>query len=146
MKARLLLTSSLFLILLAVAACGATTTTPSSGAPSPTKQATEVQITLTDFAIKASQTEFTVGVPYRFVVTNSGQTQHELMAVPSSTGQASEEEIDAARLFEIEDVNPGQLKTGVYTFTQAAAAGTLEFACHKAGHYEAGMRMSITVK
>jgi uncharacterized cupredoxin-like copper-binding protein len=146
MKTRFLLASSLILILLAVPACGAPTTAPGANAPSPTKQATEVKIILSDFAIRSSQTEFTTGVPYRFVVTNTGQTEHEFMATPSSVASGTEEEIDAARLFEIEDVKPGQTKTGEYTFTQAAEAGTLEFSCHKPGHYEAGMRMSITVE
>jgi uncharacterized cupredoxin-like copper-binding protein len=146
MKARFLLTGGLLLILVAVAACGTTTTAPGSNATSPAGQATEVRVTLTDYKINASQTEFTPGVPYRFVVTNSGQTPHEFMVTPSSVGGGTEEEVDAARLFEIEDVNPGQTKTGEYTFTKTAAAGVLEFSCHKPGHYEAGMRTDITVK
>jgi uncharacterized cupredoxin-like copper-binding protein len=33
-----------------------------------------------------------------------------------------------------------------YTFTKAYPAGTLEFACHLSGHYEAGMHLPITVQ
>lgn len=35
---------------------------------------------------------------------------------------------------------------GEYIFTNPAQAGTLEFACHLPGHYEAGMKLAIVVK
>ncbi len=39
----------------------------------------------------------------------------------------------------------GPSRTVEITFTQAAAAGELEFACHVAGHCEAGVRLPITI-
>lgn len=42
----------------------------------------EVKITLTDFGIESSVTEFKAGVPYRFVVTNEGLVEHEFMLMP----------------------------------------------------------------
>jgi hypothetical protein len=33
-----------------------------------------------------------------------------------------------------------------YTFPESAAGTALEIACHTPGHYEAGMRLSITVR
>lgn len=107
--------------------------------------ATEVKVTLGDFSIQSSVTTFTKGTAYHFVVTNTGQVLHELMAVPTSTAHGTEEEIDRARLFEVEDIDAGQTKTLDYTFNDAAPAGTLEFACHQPGHYEKGMRLDISV-
>src|SRR5512138_2031743 len=45
-------------------------------------KATEVKITLKEFGIESSITDFQVGVPYRFVVTNEGAVEHELMLMP----------------------------------------------------------------
>lgn len=85
----------LALAALVAAACGAGTTSGESGgqatqpasspaigtpAPSSSTAATvEVRITLTEFGIQSSMTNFRVGVPYHFVVTNSGCAAHELM-------------------------------------------------------------------
>jgi len=118
---------------------------PLSACSGQTASSTEVKITLGDFSIQSPQTTFTKGVVYHFVVTNKGAVLHELMAVPTSTAHGTEEEIDAARLFEVEDVDVGQTKTLDYTFKDVAPAGTLEFACHQPGHYEQGMHLDITV-
>lgn len=111
----------------------------------------DVQITLTEFGIESSLTEFKTGVPYHFVVTNAGTVEHEIMIMPPL---AEDEmamdmgELDAMALAMIE---ASELPTGAtasfdYTFTEAASAGVLEFACHTPGHYEAGMKLPITVK
>jgi uncharacterized cupredoxin-like copper-binding protein len=44
-----------------------------------------------------------------------------------------------------DQLNPGATATLDYTFTKAYPAGTLEFACHLPGHYEAGMHTGIVV-
>lgn len=115
---------------------------PSAGA------ATEVQVTLTDFKVEMSQTEFEVGKPYRFVITNKGAIAHEFMIVPPMMSGMSVEETEQAALTEIkEDELPaGGTKTLEYTFTEPAPEGKLEIACHVEGHYEAGMRLPIIVK
>lgn len=113
----------------------------------------EVTITLTDFKIEASQTGFEAGVPYRFVVTNSGAINHEFMIMPSLTQDQmgmgmSMGEMDemAVAMIEEDELPPGATKTIEITFQEPAPAGTLEFACHVEGHYEAGMKLPITVK
>ena len=113
----------------------------------------EVKITLTDFGIESSRTSFEAGVPYHFVVTNEGQVEHEIMLMtPLTEDQMSMnmdmEEMDAMALahIEAEDLQPGATAEMDYTFTEPAPAGTLEFSCHIAGHYEAGMKLPITVK
>ncbi|GAB4463718.1 MAG: hypothetical protein OHK0041_26570 [Anaerolineales bacterium] len=129
---------------LLLTACGG-----QSGASTPQ----EVKVTLTDFGIQSSVTEFKVGVPYHFVVTNTGAIPHEIMLMPPMMAdqmgmQMNMEELDKMALAHIgEDQLPaGATASFDYTFTQAAPAGTLEFSCHLPGHYEAGMKLEIVVK
>jgi len=46
----------------------------------------------------------------------------------------------------IDTINPGETKTLDYTFPSSAANSSPEFACYLAGHYEAGMKLDVTVK
>jgi len=112
-----------------------------------------VNITLTDYAIESSQTSFEVGVPYHFVVTNKGPSNHEIMIMSPLTeeqmGMSMDmEEMDkmALAMIEEDDLETGKTMTLDYTFSEPAPAGTLEFACHSSGHYEQGMKLPITVK
>jgi len=113
----------------------------------------EVQVTLTEFGIESNVTEFKVGVPYHFTVTNAGAVEHEFMIMPpleeDQMGMAMDmEELDeqALAMIEASDLPAGATASFDYTFTEAAPAGTLEFACHTPGHYEANMKLPITVK
>ncbi len=111
--------------------------------------ATTVTVTLTDFKVDSSLTDFSVGVPYHFVVTNKGAVAHELVIMPPEQGaQGSESQLPPTALAGImgKDLASGATQTLDYTFTKAAPAGSLEFACHLPGHYEAGMHTPITVK
>jgi uncharacterized cupredoxin-like copper-binding protein len=145
MKPRFLLAILVSMLSLALAACGATTTA-SSGSTTPTVSGpTTVQVALVDFKVQSSLTTFKVGVPYHFVVTNNGSATHEFMAGPVSVENASEDERDAAKLFEVSELEPGHTGTADYTFTQPYPAGILEFSCHVAGHFEEGMKLPFTV-
>lgn len=117
------------------------------------QRATEVKITLTEFAMESSVTDFQVGVPYQFVVTNEGAVEHEIMIMPplmeDQMGMAMDmEELDktALAMIEASELPTGATASFDYTFTEPAPAGTLEFACHTPGHYENGMKLPITVK
>jgi len=109
----------------------------------------EVTITLTDFGIESSRTSFEVGVPYHFTVKNNGAIDHEMMIMQPLTQDQmgmgmNMDEMDkmALAMIEADMMTPGL----DYTFTEPATAGSLEFACHVEGHYEAGMSLPITVK
>ncbi len=122
------------------------------GGQSPQKPV-EVQVTLTEFGIKSSVTEFETGVPYRFVVTNAGVVAHEFMVMPplasDQMGMHMEmTDLDKMALAMVEAANlqAGNHASFDLTFTKAASAGTLEFACHTPGHYEANMRLPIVVQ
>lgn len=111
----------------------------------------EVKVTLTEYAIQSSVTDFQVGVPYHFVVTNAGQVNHEFMIMPPLMEDQmgmNMEEMDkmALAMIEADELTPGKTQTLDYTFTEPAPSGSLEFACHTPGHYEQGMKLPITVK
>lgn len=100
----------------------------------------EVTITLTDFGIQSSVTDFKVGVPYHFTVINKGKVPHEFMIMPPLTAEQLGMHMDMVQLDEMalamikeDELPPGATKSLDYTFTQAAPAGTLEFACHVPG-------------
>jgi uncharacterized cupredoxin-like copper-binding protein len=131
----------LFVALVVLTAC--------SGGGSQSNQPVEVQVTADDFSFQSSLTTFEVGVPYHFVVTNEGTVEHEFMIVqPIEAGTMDMEAMDQMALAHIEedDLPAGGTATVDYTFTEPAPAGTLEFSCHLAGHYENGMRLPITVQ
>ena len=124
----------------ALAACG--------NASAAGNQPVTVQVTLNDFSIQSSLTTFTVGTPYHFVVSNKAGDQHEFVIMPPV---ADPSQLDAERKLAVASISSQQLKPGAtatldVTFTKAAPAGTLEFACHLPGHYEAGMKLPIVVK
>ena len=131
------------LIAPATVGCGTTASTPAN-ATGPV----DVQITLSVNKLASSLTTFTVGVPYHFIVTNKDAVEHEFMIMPPVAPQTTSAEIDKLTLVHIEESGlPANTKqTADYTFTKAYVAGTLEFACHLPGHYEAGMRLPIVVK
>jgi len=107
-----------------------------------------VKITLTEFTIQSSQTEFQVGVPYHFVITNNGSVAHEIEIMPPISGQVAPDQVKSASLARVteDQLPPGGSATLDYTFTKPYSAGSLEFACHLPGHYEAGMHLPIIVK
>ena len=108
---------------------------------------TVVHVTANEMTITSDLTTFKVGVPYRFEVTNEGTLPHEVMLV-QPTDLTDMEQIDemALGMAESEDLVPGATVSFDYTFTPDDLNGPLELACHVAGHYEAGMRLPITVE
>ncbi len=138
-KAALL--ASILLAAIGLAACGGS----ASGAAN---KPVDVTVTLTEFKIDSSLTDFKVGVPYHFIVTNNGTVAHEFRIMPPASGTITQDEAQQTTLASISstDLAPGATKTLDYTFKQAAAAGALELACHTPGHYVAGMHLGITVE
>lgn len=113
--------------------------------------ATDVKVTLTDFGVVSSSTQFSAGTPYTFTITNEGQVPHEFMFIPPvMTGMADMhgEATHNTALVEVDEsqLPPGATYTLTYTFPASAAGTDLEIACHTPGHYEAGMRLPITVR
>jgi uncharacterized cupredoxin-like copper-binding protein len=115
--------------------------------PVPVTGGTQVDVTLADNTIETNMTSFQVGVPYTFVITNTGQRAHNFninppVAVAGSIDQA----LDSALLIvPQEQLAPGQTATMEFTFPDTAAGQLLEFSCLIRRHYDDGMRVDITV-
>ena len=108
---------------------------------------TQVDITLADNTIDASQTEFQVGVPYTFVITNTGRHAHNFnINPPVSVAGSLEAALDGAMLVvSQEQLGPGASVTVEFTFPETAAGQLLEFSCLIRRHYDDGMMLGITV-
>jgi len=117
-------------LMLTLSACGSAVSS---------KSPVEVQIAVSEFKFDSSLTTFSVGTPYRFVITNKGALAHDWMIMP----QGEIDEKKALIMVEDTELLPGTSVTKEFTFTQP---GNYEFACHVAGHYEAGMHLNILVK
>ena len=102
----------------------------------------EVRVTLTEFSIQASSRSFAPGVPYRLVITNRGQVNHELRVAPPGM-QGGPDEIVAVDEMTLQ---PGATQTVDVTFPESAAQTGLEFACHLPAHYDFGMHLAVTVR
>lgn len=118
-----------------LAACGpASTPAPFSENP----DAVEVQITLTEFAVESSVTDFKAGVPYTFTIKNAGNAAHEWLIMPrGETGKAK-----ALVAVGRDRLERGATATATVTFTEAREP---EMSCHIVRHYENGMVIPITV-
>lgn len=129
------------LLVIVLAACGGGTS-PSGNSSS----GQSVQATLSEFHITSSVTTFSPGTSYHFEVTNNGKTDHEFMILPTDIMPGmSMDQMHQMAVAMIDKVAPGQMKTVDVTIPQADAGKSLELACHLPGHYEAGMKLAISV-
>ena len=113
----------------------------------PTSTSTQVDITLTDNKIESSLTVFQVGVPYSFVITNAGKRAHNFnISTPVPPGGSFEDAVSKALLsVNLSQLGAGDSVTVDFTFPEAAAGTTLEFACLIRSHYRNGMLLPIIV-
>lgn len=143
MKQRRRFVVSAFLLVLVLAAC-----VGPIGSPSSSLGPQHVQVTETDYKIASSVTRFTPDITYHFVVTNHGQTAHEFMIMPMSEGPMpgmSMNDMDKMALAKVENIASGQTANLDYTFTKGTMGSHPQFACYYPGHYEAGMKLDVTV-
>ena len=132
------------LFALVLAACA-----PSGGGGSPTDPGPRtVQVQMTD-ELRFEPAEFTVqaGETVRFEVTNAGAIVHEFLIGDEAAQDEFEMEMSGDGMAEDGDagvsVEPGESETFEYTF---AEAGELLAGCHEPGHYDGGMKATITVE
>jgi len=90
------------------------------------------------------------GETVRFVVTDAGKIRHEFVIGDAAEQHEHEKEMRGmpAGMVMPDEANgislaPGETKSIVWHF---AGPGTVEFACHEPGHFEAGMVGRILVK
>lgn len=132
------------------AACGPapTVTTPAASTqPASSANSTEVVVTLDDNTIESSLTTFQVGVPYTFVINNTGRHAHNFnIAQPVAIAGSLDAALQGALLAVSQrDLGPGATVRAPFTFPDSAADLKLEFSCLIRRHYDDGMLLMISV-
>jgi plastocyanin len=89
------------------------------------------------YAFTPSTISVARGETVTFLVTTMGPLVHEFMVGPADAVAADQEGTP-----EVADIGMMQSKSISYTFD---GSGPYAYACHATGHYEAGMRGTITV-
>ena len=128
----------------------------------------KVNLTMTEFKFAPNTVALKAGTAVEVVLVNAGAIQHEFMLYPVPGSMAMTMDMDtygaentyfqnigpvevaypgkkpsATSRLERVMVDPGQRVTIRFV---AKKTGTFEFACHIPGHYEAGMKGTLTVK
>ena len=134
-------------------ALSAARSTPIQDSITPTVQATpapasvKVYVTLDEYKITSSMTNFKVGTTYFFIVKNIGDTLHEFFIMPDKpngsnylvNGQYEGNAVQG------QEIKPGATLMVNYIF-KTSATTHYEIACLMRGHYAAGMSRPIVVK
>jgi uncharacterized cupredoxin-like copper-binding protein len=120
--------------------------------PATADRAVEVDA-LDTMAFEPGTIEVAVGEAITFVVTNRGEAVHEFTLGDEEAQRAHADEMAEGGAHDDEHavggavgntitLQPGETKELAWWFDHA---GTVEYACHVPGHYEAGMHGQITV-
>jgi uncharacterized cupredoxin-like copper-binding protein len=110
-------------------------------------EGTTVEITLADNTIASPLASFQAGIPYTFVIENTGPHAHDFNINPPAeqTGGLDAARDQALLAVEQSELSPGATVTVTYTFPASAIGATLELSCLIRNHYLDGMRLPITV-
>ena len=146
------------LVLLATACSGTTASPLTAAPPSASSAATSrsaaaspaqvqtIAVKLTDaLQIEPAQMSVKAGEPVKFVVSNSGATDHEFFLGDAAAQDAHEQEMMSMGGMMHDDANgisvkPGETKELTFTFP---SAGAFIAGCHVNSHYATGMKASI---
>lgn len=125
------------LLLVALAACGSSTPPGSQ----------EVNVTLTGTTITSSVMNFSPGVPYHFIVTNTGSASQEFAMMPGGMDMEhmSLNAIQSKAWHMIDTIAPGMTSTFDYTFASSMMGHTFEFAGTMSGHTTGWMRLPMMI-
>ena len=150
------LTAALAAVLaLATAACGAGGDDASSGAG----DARRFDVAMVDVDFEPASLAVAAGEEVRFVFTNDGKLRHEAyVGTPDEQADHAEDMTEGAKDAGGHDdddhgggarddgdkltVEPGERGELTYRFDEP---GTYEIGCHEPGHYDAGMKITVTV-
>ncbi len=99
-----------------------------------------VQVDMSD-QLKFDPSEIGVakGETVTFLVSNLGTATHEFAVGPADKVDA--DQVDGKIVKEVDEIEARHVKTVTYTFD---GSGPYGFACHEPGHFEAGMKGTIT--
>ena len=98
-----------------------------------------VEVSMVDVAFRPDAITVRAGTTVRFVFSNDGQLLHE-----AAFGDEAAQKAVASRKAKRDgpEVGPNKTKDHIRTFT---TPGSLLIGCHVPGHYEAGMKIRVTV-
>lgn len=129
-------------------------------------KAQKITVTMTDFKFTPNKITLQASVPVELTLRNRGKVEHEFMVYPAPKAPPADwdeylmpntffqnmDEVEVefegqgavagVSLFEVE-VKAGKSATVHFTPNRK---GTFEIGCHVEGHYEAGMKGTLTVK
>jgi uncharacterized cupredoxin-like copper-binding protein len=121
----------------------------SSGTQPPSGQAARtIKVTASDqLRFQPASVPVMDGETVAFTVTNTGKMAHEFVIGDQAFQDQHEKEMAGQTMPMVDDADgvglpAGATKTLTYTFKQP---GVLLYACHIAGHYQAGMKGTITI-
>lgn len=134
-------------VALIAAACGAD---DDGGAATGADNERSVDVEMVDIAFEPETLTVKKGETVRFRFTSSGKVAHDAFIGDTDAQKDHEEEMregsGAHHGSKAEDaitVDPGETGTLTYTFDES---GEIEIGCHQPGHYEAGMKIDVTVE
>ena len=114
---------------------------PDAASAGTTKMPRIAPITMSDALKFDPATEAVApGETVSFVLVNAGTVVHEFLVGPEAVVAA--DKVDDKAAAEVADIGGGHVAELTYTFP---ATGTFAFACHVTGHYEAGMKGTVTL-
>jgi uncharacterized cupredoxin-like copper-binding protein len=148
-------------VALLAAACGGDDDTDNSLTGSSTTpgdaEARTVDVDMVDNAYEPDTLTVEAGETVDFTFTNTGDVDHDAFIGDADAQMGHEEEMRTVEEEGDDDmgdhmggeddedaivVEPGETGEIAYTF---AEPGTMEIGCHEPGHYEAGMKLVVTV-
>ena len=138
---RLALTAALALL---TVSCG-------DGEDAKSPAARVVNVTMVDIGYEPASIQVGRGETVRFTFTNSGKVPHDAYVGDAAAQAEHEKQMRAAESgghgghggdTDAITVAAGQTGELTHTFDRT---GTVEIGCHQAGHYAAGMKITVTV-
>ena len=105
-----------------------------------------IDVVMTEFAYDPASVTVKAGETVKFVFRNEGKILHDAFLGDEAAQAEHEQEMREGDKHHGDDaikVIPG--KTGSLTHTFDKAGEALIIGCHETGHYEAGMKMTVTV-
>ena len=134
------------LLAFVTAACGGGGEGHSANSGTSSSATRTVNIEMRDIAYSPTAVEVAKGDTVRFVFTNMGKLPHDAFVGDASAQADHEEMMRSGGGGEHETagvtVEPGKTAELEETFDKA---GTTFIGCHEPGHYEAGMKITVTV-
>jgi uncharacterized cupredoxin-like copper-binding protein len=111
------------------------------------KETRTIDVTMKEFAYEPASVSVKAGETVKFVFRNEGQILHDAFLGDEAAQTEHEQEMRGGEKMHHDGdaikVIPG--KTGELTHTFDKAGEALLIGCHETGHYQAGMKLTVTV-